>query len=50
MMRRVRTSTWILIGVFLVALAAYFLLKPEPAAGQNRHPGVPVTIAPGRFW
>ena len=31
-MRRVRTSTWILTAVFLVALVTYVLVRPAPTA------------------
>ena len=36
-MRRVRTSTWILTAVFLVALVTYWLVKPaQTAPAGNR--------------
>lgn len=37
-MRHVRTSTWILIAVFLVALVTYLLFRPSHATSTGRTP------------
>lgn len=45
-MRRVRTSTWILIAVFLVALVTYLLFRPPHATSTGKTPasGVARTV------
>ena len=42
-MRRVRTSTWILIAVFLLALVAYFLVRPSHPASSGKTPTTGMT-------
>jgi hypothetical protein len=37
----VRTSTWILIAVFLLTLVAYLLLRPTPTATGGGTPAAP---------
>jgi hypothetical protein len=36
-MRRVRRSTWVLLAIFLLALATYILVRPETVT--NGHSG-----------
>ena len=49
-LRRVRTSTWVVLAIFLVALAAYLLVRPEPAATSDNpgptSPKVSHTVVP----
>jgi len=46
-MRRIRTSTWILTAIFLVAFVAYLFVKPTPAVtvrhapARREHSGTP---------
>ena len=52
--RRVRTSTWVLTAVFLVALAAYLWLGPDTAATRipektPAHPAGSSTAVPSTF-
>ncbi len=56
-MRRIRTSTWILTAIFLVAFVTYLFVKPTPAVTVQHYPArsehsvsrtpVPGTLRPG---
>jgi hypothetical protein len=49
-LRRVRTSTWVLLAIFLVALAAYLYFRPDTGKSSDSsvttHPGVSPTPTP----
>lgn len=51
-MRRIRISTWVLTAIFLIALAAYLLVKPSSASIIGGHEPVRGTrvhsTSPGR--
>jgi hypothetical protein len=45
-LRLIRTSTWVLIAIFLVSLWAWLEVRPTPASSSSAGTSAPATVTP----